>query len=60
TITPPFGLVLFVMKSVVPEHSMSTVVKGALPYLIPIYINILLLIIFPELVLWLPRLLSGD
>jgi tripartite ATP-independent transporter DctM subunit len=59
TITPPFGLVLFVMKSVVPEHSIGTVVKGALPYLIPIYINIILLILFPKLVLWLPGLLSG-
>ena len=59
TITPPFGLVLFVMKSVVPQHSIGTVVKGALPYLIPIYINIILLILFPQLVLWLPSLLSG-
>lgn len=59
TITPPFGLVLFVMKSVVPQHSIATVVKGSLPYLIPIYLNILLLILFPQLVLWLPRLLSG-
>jgi tripartite ATP-independent transporter DctM subunit len=59
TITPPFGLVLFVMKTVVPEHSMGTVVKGALPYLIPIYINIILLILFPQLVLWLPSILSG-
>jgi TRAP-type C4-dicarboxylate transport system permease large subunit len=60
TITPPFGLVLFVMKTVVPEHSMGTVVKGALPYLIPIYINIILLILFPQLVLWLPGMLSGQ
>jgi tripartite ATP-independent transporter DctM subunit len=60
TITPPFGLVLFVMKSVVPEHSIGTVVKGALPYLIPIYVNIILLIVFPQLVLWLPELLSGN
>lgn len=60
TITPPFGLVLFVMKSVVPDEPISTVVKGALPYLIPIYLNILLLILFPELVLWLPGLLSGN
>jgi tripartite ATP-independent transporter DctM subunit len=58
-ITPPFGLVLFVMKTVVPEHSMGTVVRGALPYLIPIYINIILLILFPQLVLWLPGLISG-
>jgi tripartite ATP-independent transporter DctM subunit len=59
TITPPFGLVLFVLKSVVPQYPMGTVVRGALPYLIPIYLNILLLILFPQLVLWLPGLLSG-
>ncbi len=60
TITPPFGLVLFVMRSVVPEYPMGTVVKGSLPYLVAIYVNILLLIIFPQLVLWLPGLLSGN
>ena len=59
TITPPFGLVLFVMRTVVPQHPMGTVVRGALPYLVPIYLNILLLILFPQLVLWLPGLLSG-
>jgi TRAP-type C4-dicarboxylate transport system permease large subunit len=58
-ITPPFGLVLFVLKAVVPEYSMGTVVKGALPYLIPIYATIILLILFPQLVLWLPGILSG-
>ncbi len=47
------------MKSVVPQHSIATVVKGSLPYLIPIYLNILLLILFPQLVLWLPAVLSG-
>ncbi|MEW6263220.1 MAG: TRAP transporter large permease subunit [Thermodesulfobacteriota bacterium] len=59
TITPPFGLSLFVLRSVIPRHSISTIVKGALPYLIPIYINILLLILFPQLTLWLPGILGG-
>jgi len=59
TITPPFGLVLFVLKAVAPEHSMATVVKGALPYMVPIYLCIFLLILFPQLVLWLPGILSG-
>lgn len=59
TITPPFGLSLFVLHSVVPGHSMGTIVKGALPYLIPIYINIILLIMFPKIALWLPSILSA-
>ena len=59
TITPPFGLSLFVLHSVVPGHSMGTIVKGSLPYLIPIYINIFLLILFPKIALWLPGILSA-
>jgi enamine deaminase RidA (YjgF/YER057c/UK114 family) len=47
TITPPFGLSLFVLRSVVPQHTLGTMVRGSLPYLIPIYINIILLIMFP-------------
>jgi len=59
TITPPFGLSLFVLRGVVPWHSMSTIIKGSLPFLIPIYINVLLLFIFPQFALWLPSLLKG-
>jgi len=46
------------LRSVVPDYSLGTIVKGAWPYLIPIYINIILLILFPQLALWLPSLLS--
>ena len=60
TITPPFGLSLFVLKRVVPHHSMGTVVRGALPFLIPIYINVILLFMFPQLALWLPSVLKGN
>lgn len=58
TITPPFGLSLFVLRSVVPQHSMGTIVKGSLPFLIPIYLNIALLILFPQIALWLPSVLK--
>jgi len=58
TITPPFGLSLFVLQSVVPEHKMGTIVKGSLPFLIPIYLNIVLLILFPQIALWLPSVLK--
>jgi TRAP-type C4-dicarboxylate transport system permease large subunit len=58
TITPPFGLSLFVLRSVVPQHPMGTTVRGALPFMIPIYINIILCIVFPEMCLWLPSLIK--
>jgi C4-dicarboxylate transporter DctM subunit len=59
TITPPFGLSLFVLKGVVPQYPMSVIVRGALPFLIPIYINVFLLFMFPQLALWLPSILHG-
>ena len=59
SMTPPFGLSLAVLHGVVPWHPMETIAKGAFPFLIPIYLNILLLMLFPQLALWLPKLLGG-
>ena len=59
TITPPFGLSLFVLRGVVPWHSMGTIIRGSLPFLIPIYINVILLFLFPQFALWLPSVLKG-
>jgi len=59
SMTPPFGLSLAILHGVVPWHPMETIARGALPFLIPIYLNILLLMLFPQLALWLPSLLGG-
>lgn len=58
-VTPPFGMGLFVLHSVVPQHPIGTIVRGSLPFLIPVYLNILILMVFPEIVLWLPNVLFG-
>lgn len=54
-LTPPFGMVLFVMAriSAVPLHR---VVIAILPFLIPLLIVDLLLVFFPKVVLFLPEL----
>jgi tripartite ATP-independent transporter DctM subunit len=56
-VTPPFGLNLFVLKSVVPKYEITTIFAGTIPFLIPTCILIVLMILFPDLVLWLPNLL---
>jgi tripartite ATP-independent transporter DctM subunit len=56
-VTPPFGLNLFVLKSVVPEYEITTIFRGTLPFLVPTLILIVLMVLFPELVLWLPSFL---
>ena len=56
-ITPPFGLNLFVLKGVVPKYEITHIFAGTIPFLIPTCILIVLMILFPDLVLWLPNLL---
>jgi len=56
--TPPFGLLLFVMKGVAPKGtSMSDLYRSALPFVICDFISIVLIIGFPILALWLPNLI---
>jgi tripartite ATP-independent transporter DctM subunit len=55
-LTPPFGLVLFVLSKTMKE-SFETVVTGTMPFLVPLVIVLLLIAIFPQICLWLPNLL---
>jgi len=56
-VTPPFGLNLFVLKGFVPKYEITYIFMGTIPFLIPTCILLVLLVLFPELVLWLPTLL---
>ncbi len=56
--SPPFGLSLFVMKSVAPaDTSMIDVYRAALPFLYIDILAIALVIAFPVLALWLPGIM---
>jgi len=55
--TPPFGLLLFVMKGVAPKGTtMREIYLSAFPYMGCAMVLVVLLIIFPELALWLTRM----
>ncbi len=56
-ITPPFGLHLFVIHGIFPRYSIWTIVLGSLPFMVPMLLLIVILIVFPDLVLWLPGIL---
>jgi tripartite ATP-independent transporter DctM subunit len=56
--SPPFGLGLFVMKGVAPpDTTMGDIYRAALPFLGCDLIAMALIMAFPELALWLPRLM---
>jgi C4-dicarboxylate transporter DctM subunit len=57
-ITPPVGFNLFVLKSVVPEVEMADVVRGSLIFIIPLLLGIVMLMIFPQIALFLPALMK--
>jgi tripartite ATP-independent transporter DctM subunit len=56
--SPPFGMVLFVVKAVAPpEISMTDIYKAGLPYIACDLIGITLVLAFPMLALWLPNMM---
>ena len=58
TTSPPFGLTLFVMKGAAPpDTTMGDIYRGAIPFLLCDLIVIILMLVFPIIVLWLPGLM---
>jgi TRAP-type C4-dicarboxylate transport system permease large subunit len=54
-LTPPFGMLLFVMKGVAPpDITMQDIISAAFPYIIIYIATLAVLIAFPPLILWLP------
>lgn len=54
-LTPPFGLLVFVVKASVDEDvSLSDVFRGSIPYCLLILVIALLVLLFPPLATWLP------
>jgi tripartite ATP-independent transporter DctM subunit len=55
--TPPFGLLLFVMKGVAPpDTTMREIYRAAFPFILCSLLLVALLIAFPILATWLPSL----
>ncbi|UUM32427.1 TRAP transporter large permease [Vibrio japonicus] len=56
-ITPPVGLNIFVLSSVVKDIKTSTIFKGVTPYWCADIVRLLLLLLIPPLSLWLPSII---
>lgn len=54
-LTPPFGVILFICKHIA-QISVGEMIRGILPYYIPLLIVLLLLSLIPQITLWLPHL----
>jgi tripartite ATP-independent transporter DctM subunit len=56
TISPPYGLALFVLKGVVPDASMGDVWKASVAYMALSILALVLIMVFPPIATWLPSL----
>lgn len=58
-ITPPIGLNLFVINAIAPTIPTKEILWGSLPYVLVMFLAIIILCIFPEIATWLPDRMMG-
>ncbi len=56
-ITPPIGMNVFVVKSVLPDVQLGAIFRGVVPYIMALLIGLGLVLIFPSIATFLPNLM---
>lgn len=57
-LTPPFGYALFYLRGVAPEIPIATIYKGVIPFVVLQLVALALIVVFPQISLWLPAHLA--
>ena len=58
-ITPPIGLNVFVMKSMMPGVPLNAIFRGIVPFFCADIVRLSVVVAFPSVALWLPKLVYG-
>jgi TRAP-type C4-dicarboxylate transport system permease large subunit len=53
-LTPPFGVILFVLEKVT-DATLEEVMFAVIPFYVPVLIVLILIVFFPELVMYVPE-----
>ena len=56
-ISPPVGMNMFVVQTLLPNVSLRTVFRGVWPFVVADCVRLAILVAFPAISLWLPKLL---
>jgi len=59
-LSPPVALSAYFLKGVVPEWDLKDIYIGMMQFMVLQIIGLILIIVFPKLVLWLPTLIYGQ
>jgi TRAP-type C4-dicarboxylate transport system permease large subunit len=57
-ITPPVGVNVYVVSGIARDVALQTVFKGSMPFLVALIVAAVILMLFPQLALWLPNLIG--
>lgn len=58
-LSPPVALSAYFLKGVVPNWDLKDIYLGMMQFMLVQLLGLILLLIFPQLVLWLPRVMGG-
>jgi len=60
-ITPPFGYNLFLMRAMAPpEITLTDIYRSIVPFFFLMVLTVVILMLFPQIALWLPGLYKGS
>jgi len=59
-LTPPFGYALFYIKGVAKDIPIQTIYRGIIPFVVIQVVGLLIALLWPSLILWLPQAVLGD
>ena len=57
--TMPVALSAYFLKGVVPEWDLKDIYLGMMQFMLVQLVGLILIFIFPQLVLWLPKIMGG-
>jgi C4-dicarboxylate transporter DctM subunit len=58
-IHPPVGLNIYIVQAIAPDVPVTRVMWGTIPYVLCMFLAIIILCVFPEIATWLPDALMG-
>jgi tripartite ATP-independent transporter DctM subunit len=59
-LTPPFGYNLFLMKAMAPkEVTLADIYRSIIPFVLVMIVGLIIVMLFPQIALWLPNLYFG-
>jgi tripartite ATP-independent transporter DctM subunit len=58
-IHPPVGLNIYIVKSIAPDVPVARIMWGTIPYVLCMFLAIVILCVFPQIATWLPDALMG-